>query len=254
VRVCQVALHTLKETARDRVFAASLLFALVLIGGSVALSPLTAGQRDKVVQDIGLASIAGIGVFLAVFVGASLVHREMERKTIYTILARPIGRAEYLVGRYCGVVLTLGLNVAAMGLFFLLIVRFQVGAVTWAHVAAIYLIAVELSVLAAFSVLFSVVSSPALGGLFTLAVFFVGHLSEDVQRFAALLPSGALRTAARAAGLFLPNLELFNVKGMAVYGKPVGAGLVIWASLYAAGFIAAALLVAAAAFRRKDLS
>ncbi len=253
MRVAEVAVHTLKETIRDRVFAVSLLFAAILIAGSVALSPLAAGQRGKVIQDVGLAAITAIGVFLAVFVGASLVHREMERRTIYTLLARPVGRTEYLIGKYIGVVLTLSLNVAAMGALYLALIAFHLHDFTAGHVAAVYLIAVELAVLAAFSVLFSVVSSPALGGLFTLAVFVVGHLAEDLQRFATLLPPGWTRSIARAAALFVPNLELFNVKGMVVYGKPVEPGLLVWATLYALGFVASAMLVAAVAFRRKDL-
>jgi ABC-type transport system involved in multi-copper enzyme maturation permease subunit len=177
----------------------------------------------------------------------------MDKRTIYPMLARPIGRTEYLAGRYLGVVLTLGLNVAAMGVLYGLLIRFLVGTFTAAHVAALYLIGIELAVLAAFSTLFSVISSPALGGLFTLAVFFVGHLAEDVQRFAVMLPRGSMRSLVRAAGLFIPNLELFNVKGIVVYGKPVGIGLVFWASTYAAGIILATLVVAAVAFRRKDL-
>jgi ABC-type transport system involved in multi-copper enzyme maturation permease subunit len=253
MRIVQVAIYTLKETTRDRVFAASILFAALLIGGSAAVSPLAAGQQDKVVKDIGLASIAAIGVFLAVFIGVSLVHREMERRTIVTLLARPVGRAEYLIGKYLGVVLTLALNTAAMGTLFVLLVHFHLGTLAPGHVAAIYMIGVELAVIASFSVLFSVVSSPALGGLFTLALFFVGHLAEDVRTFASMLPAGAGRTSAEALAFLLPNLEMFNVKGMAVYGKPIGAGLLLWATAYACGIIVSSLFVASVAFRRKDL-
>jgi ABC-type transport system involved in multi-copper enzyme maturation permease subunit len=253
MRVIQVAVHTLKETIRDRVFAASLVFAGIIIAGSAAVSPLAAGQRDKVVKDIGLASIAGIGVFVAVFVGASLLHREMDKRTIYTLLARPVSRTQYLLGKYLGIVLTLGLNVAAMGAIFVLLVGLHLHSLDAGHLAAIYLIAVELAVLASFSMFFSVISSPALAGLFTLSVFLVGHLARDVQRFAALLPPGTARSAARAAAFVLPDLELFNVKGMAVYGKPVPHELLLWATLYGIGLIAAALLAATATFRRKDL-
>ncbi|MFH1680836.1 MAG: ABC transporter permease subunit [Candidatus Eisenbacteria bacterium] len=253
MRVAEVAIHTLKETIRDRVFVASLLFAVLIIGGSVGVGPLAAGQKDKVIKDIGLAAITAIGVFLAVFIGVSLVHREMERRTIHTLLARPVGRTEYLLGKYLGVVLTLGLNVAAMGAVYMLLVHFYLGTLDAANAAAIYLIGVELAVIASFSVLFSVVSSPALGGLFTLALFFVGHLAEDALRFAAMLPPGRGRAAAEALGFLIPNLELFNVKGMAVYGKPVGAGLLLWATVYAIGIVASTLLVASVLFRRKDL-
>lgn len=253
MRIAQVAVHTLRETVRDRVFVVTLLFALLMIGGSVAVSPLAAGQQDRVIKNVGLASISVIGTLLAVFVGASLVHRETQRRTIYTLLARPLGRGEYLIGKYVGVVLTLALNVSIMALFFGLLVHFHLRSLTFDHLAAIYLIGVELAVLAAFSILFSVLSSPVLSAIFTLSLFFVGHLSADVVRFTEMLPPGLFRSLARTAGQILPNLEYFNAKGMAVYGKAVTPDLVLWATAYAAGYIATAVGIAALLFRRKDL-
>ncbi|MFH1277451.1 MAG: ABC transporter permease [Candidatus Eisenbacteria bacterium] len=253
MRVVHVAVHTLRETVRDRVFLVTLLFALLLIGGSVAVSPLAAGQRDRVIKDVGLASISIIGTLLAVFVGASLVHRETERRTIYTLLSRPLGRAEYVIGKYLGVVLTLALNVSIMAVFFGLLVHFLLKSLTMDHLAAIYLIGVELAVLAAFSILFSVLSSPVLSAAFTLSLFFVGHLAADIRRFAELLPPGLFRSLSAGAGYLLPNLEYFNAKGMAVYGKAVEPGLLVWATLYAAGYIVTAVGIAALVFRRKDL-
>lgn len=253
MRIAHVATHTLRETVRDRVFLVTLLFALVLIGGSVAVSPLAAGERDKVIKDIGLASISAIGTLLAVFVGASLVHREMERRTIYTLLTRPLGRTEYVIGKYLGVVLTLVLNVAIMAVFFSALVRFYLGSLTGAHLAAIYLIGVELAVLAAFSILFSVLASPVLSALFTLALFFVGHLTGDIREFVRMLPPGLFRSFTSAVGYTLPNLEYFNAKGMAVYGRPVEPSLLFWATLYGAGYAMIAMAVAVLVFRRKDI-
>jgi len=252
-RIGQVALHTLKETVRDRIFFVTLLFALFLIAGSLAVSPLAAGEEDRVVKNMGLSSISAIGLFLAVFVGASLVHREVERRTIYTLLSRPISRGEYVVGKYIGIVLTLTMNVGAMAVLFALLVHFHLHTLSAAHFAAIYLIGVELAVIASVSILFSVLSSPVLGALFTLALYFIGHLATDLRSFAEMLPSGAAAGACKIISYLVPNLGLFDIKGMAVYGKPVEAGLLLSATLYALGYIAPVLFLALVLFRRKDL-
>ena len=253
VLVAHVALHTLRETVRDRVFLVTLFFALILIGGSLAVTPLAAGQREKVIQDVGLAALTGIGLFLAVFAGASLVHREMERRTIYTLLARPVSRAEYLCGKYVGILLTIALNLSIMAVIFGGIVQFHLQAFTWNHVAAIYLIGLELAAIAAFSILFSVLSSPVLGAFFTLAGFFVGHLAGDLITFARMLPPGASRSLTLGLTYLLPNLEYFNAKGMAVYGRTVEPGYLGWATLYGLAYVTAAMLLAVLVFRRKDM-
>ncbi len=252
-RTWAVATHTLRETVRDRVFAVSLIFAALLLTVSLVLGPLVAGQQDKLIQDFGLASISGIGIMLAVFVGTSLVYREVERRTIYTLLARPIGRGEYLIGKYAGMVLTLLLNIGLMGSLFLLLVHFHLGAFSPGLLAAIYLTAWELALVAAFSILFSVVSSPFLGAFFTLIVFVMGHLSRDILYFAKMLPEGAGRTLVEWSSYLLPNLEYFNVKGMAVYGKPISSSILGGATVYGALYITAVISLAVILFQRKDL-
>ncbi|MBN1826272.1 MAG: ABC transporter permease subunit [Candidatus Eisenbacteria bacterium] len=253
MRIAEVALHTLRETVRDRVFLVSLFFAAALIGSSLVVSALAAGQQDKVIKDVGLAAISAIGILLSAFVGASLVHREVQRRTIYTLLARPVGRTEYVVGKYLGMVLTLALNVAIMAVFFGLLVHFHLHSLRWAHLAAIYMIGLELFLVAAFSILFSTIASPVVSACFTLSVYFVGHLVSDIRGFAEMLPSDAAAWLTRAVCLLLPNLEYFDVKGMAVYGKTIEPALVGNATLYGLVYTAGVVLVAAVLFRRKDL-
>ena len=253
MRIVQVAVHTLKETMRERVFGVSLFFAVLLIVSSVGVSFIAAGEQDKVIKDVGLAAISIIGIFLAVVVGASLVHSEVKRKTIYTLLARPIGRAEYVVGKYLGMALTLILNILVMGLFFVALVHFYLHSLSPGHFAAIYLIGLELCLVAAFSVFFSVISTPIVGAFFTMSIYFVGHLVQDIQRFAEMLPEGSASRMLHWGCYLLPNLEYFNVKGMAVYGETIAPSLVATATLYGVCYIAAIVLLASVIFRRKDL-
>ena len=252
-RTFQVALHTLLETMRDRVFGVSILFAVLLLGAALLLSPLAAGEQDKIVMDLGLAGISLIGLFLALFIGASLVFREVERRSIYTILSKPLARDEYILGKYAGSVLTVLLNVLFMSVLYVLLVSLYLKTFHFGLLAALYLIALELTVIAAFSLLFSVVSSPFLGAFFTLAIYVAGHLARDILHFAEMMPAGIGREILKGVTYLLPNLEYFNVKGMAVYGKPIGMDLLLFATGYGALYVCAALLLATLVFRRKDL-
>ena len=249
----QVAVHTIKEAVRDRIFGVSILFAGVLLAVALALTPLAAGQRDKLVQDLGLGAIAGIGLLLAVFVGTSMVYREIERRTIHTLLARPISRSEYVIGKYIGMVVTIVLNVAIMFTLYGALVHFYLGQFKIELLAAVYLIGVELAVISAFSLFFSVVASPFLGAFFTSVLFVVGHLAQDILRFADMLPEGIGRMIFRSAGYVIPHLEYFNIKGMAVYGKPVTIDYLAWTTGYGLLYATALVLISIVIFRRKDL-
>ncbi len=252
-RAGEVARHTVLEAVRDKVFVVSILFAATLLGAALALSPLASGEREKLVQDLGLGAIAAIGLLLAIFVGTSIVYREMERRTIYTLLARPVGRSEYLVGKYIGMVATIAFNVAIMFVLYAAVVHFDLGTFHVELAEAAYLIGVELAVITAFSLFFSVVASPFLGAFFTLILFVAGHLTADVIRFSEMLPPGVGRAVFRGAAYVLPNLELFNIKGMAVYNKPVTWQYIAGATGYAALYIVALVLLSVVIFRRKDL-
>ncbi len=248
-----VAVHTIKEAVRDRVFSVSILFSAILFSTALALTPLAAGQRDKLVQDLGLGAIAAIGLLLAVFIGTSTVYREIDKRTIYTLLARPISRGEYVTGKYVGLVLTVILNVMIMFTLYSALVHFYLHQFKIELLAAAYLIGVELAVISAFSLFFSVIASPFLGAFFTGILFVVGHLASDIMRFAEMLPDGIARKVFQGAGYVVPHLEYFNIKGMAVYGKPVTLEYMAWTTMYGLLYALALVLISVVIFRRKDL-
>jgi len=253
VRVSEVAIHTVREAVRDRIFLVSILFAGALLAATLLLTPLATGQRDKLVQDLGLGAIAGTGLLLAIFIGTGMVYREIERRTIHTVLARPIGCGEYVVGKYFCIVATISLNLAVMFLLYGAVVHFYLDRFHVELLAAAYLIGVELAVIAAFSIFFSVVASPFLGAFFTLLFFMVGHLTRDILAFSELVPEGFGRIAIQASSYILPNLELFNIKGMAVYGKPVTMEYIGLTSLYGLLYATAIVMISVIIFQRRDL-
>src|SRR5256714_12240205 len=220
-RVAAIARNTFREAVRDRVLYNLVIFALLLIAGAIFLGELSAGQEAKIIVDLGLSSILLFGVFIAIFVGVGLVYKEIERRTLYAILSKPIGRGEFVLGKYLGLCLTLLVNVAIMGVgLSLALVYVKHGwdplvARIW---PAILLLYVELMLLTGMALLFSSFSSPALSALMTFFVFVIGHFSADLKALSQSAPS--LPTRWFFAGLYylLPNLANYNAITAAAHG------------------------------------
>lgn len=251
-RVLAVASSTFRETVRDRLFYLVGCFGLVLAGATTVLSPLTVGAQGKIVADVGLAGMSVLGVLVVLLVGANMVRKEMERRTVTTILTKPVGRGEYLVGKYAGLSLTLACMVVLMGLLYVGAVALTPAALAWSHLAAIYLTLLELLVLCAAAVLFSTFAGPALAAVFAALLFAIGHLSASLLDFGTMT-GGAARTLAVVAFRLLPDLEVFNVRAAVVHGDPVSASHLALATVYALGWVAVCLLLARAVFARKEL-
>src|SRR3712207_1055900 len=208
-RVGSVARNTFREAVRGRVLYNLDLFVLVLTAAAVLLGGLSAAQEAKIIVDMGLSAALLFGVFISVFVGVGLVYKEIERRTVYAIFAKPVGRGEFLLGKYLGLSLTLAVNVSVMGAGVSLALLYVSGGwhplalSIWPAVALIY---VELLILVAVALLFSSFSSPALSALLTFAVFVIGHFSAGLKGLAATA-GGAARPLFAALYYLLPNLS-----------------------------------------------
>src|SRR6188508_1847596 len=112
--IAHVAVNVFKESVRDKVLYNLVVFAVLLMSASYLIGELTAGQDVKIIKDLGLAAISIFGLLIAVFIGVGLVWKEVEKRSIYSLLAKPITRAEFLLGKYLGLALTLIVNVAVM--------------------------------------------------------------------------------------------------------------------------------------------
>jgi len=251
--VLAIALNTFREAIRDRVLYLLLVFALIIIGVSRLLSLLTVGNEEKIIKDVGLSAISLFGVLTAVFVGVSLVFKEIERRTVYTLLAHPVRRWQFLVGKYVGLLAVLVMNVALMsvGLFVLLLLR---GEPPWALAPAILLIVVELAVVTAFALLFSSLTNPILASVWTFATYVTGHLSWSLLLLKEKVPGAAARAFCDVLYWILPNLSRMNLKAEAVHGLETGPGHVPLAVVYGLGYATVVLLTACWVFERKDFN
>ena len=193
-RVTAIARNAFREAVRDRVLYNLVLFVLLLTGASVFIGELSGGQERKVIVDLGLSAMLLFGVFIAIFVGVGLVYKEIERRTIYAVFSKPVGRGEFLVGKYFGLCVTLLLNVAVMGVGVSLALVYVKGGwdplilTIWPAVLLIYM---ELMLLTSIALLFSSFSSPALSALLTFFVFIIGHFSADLKSLAGSLGSNS---------------------------------------------------------------
>jgi ABC-type transport system involved in multi-copper enzyme maturation permease subunit len=255
-RVVAIARNAFREAVRDRVLYNLVVFVLLLIAGAIFLGELSAGQEAKIIVDLGLSAILLFGVFIAIFVGVGLVYKEIERRTLYAILSKPIGRGEFLLGKYLGLCLTLLVNVAIMGVglsLALLYVKRGWDPLVVRIWPAILLIYVELMILTGVAMLFSAFSSPALSALLTFFVFVIGHFSSDLKTLANSMGSAPTRWFFAGLYYLLPNLANYNAITTAAHGQVPEARAIIAAVGYGLIYIGVLLAATTLVFRRRNL-
>lgn len=263
--VGRIAINVFKESVRDKVLYNLVFFALLLIAASLLLGQLTAGQEVKIIKDLGLAATTVFGLFIAVFIGIGLVSKEVERRSIYALLVKPISRAQFIVGKYLGLVLTLTVNISVMAaaLYAVLAVTdwlaiegvrqsWEAPAVDPQLFKAVLLILAQLALMTAIALLFSTFSSPLLSAALTFGLFIVGHFNTDLRNFEAVIDSRVLGVILEGLYYVLPNLAPFDVKAQVVHAQPVTWTYISLTLGYAVLYVGALLSGAVWIFSRRD--
>jgi ABC-type transport system involved in multi-copper enzyme maturation permease subunit len=260
-----VALNVFRESVRDKVLYNLVLFAVLLIGASYLLSQLTAGQDIKIIKDLGLFAMSLFGLFIAVFIGIGLVSKEVEKRSIYSLLSKPISRQQFILGKYVGLVLTLIVNLTVMTVAYYAVL----GAVAWvdgawfrphweapamdpALLKAIAMIFLQLAIVTAVALLFSTFSSPMLAAALTFGLYIVGHFNADLRNFEMVVPSKFVAFFARVLYYVLPNLAPLDIKNQVVHAVPVPAGFLLLNTAYAFIYISVLLATGTFIFMRRD--
>jgi ABC-type transport system involved in multi-copper enzyme maturation permease subunit len=255
-RIAAIAVHTFKESVRERVLYTLLVFAILMIGAGLILGSISVGINEIALVNLGLSAISVFGLLIAVFIGISLVWKEVERRTLYNVLSKPVARAEFILGKFFGLVLTLTLNTAVMTAGFYLGLWWQKGRVTAADLApleAIYFILLELMLVVGVALLFSAICSPALSAVFTLSLYVIGNLLGDLRSFGEQSGSSALSILLRAVGMVLPDFGAFSDIAPAAHGELVAGREILSHSLYALLYTTVLLSATILVFERKDL-
>jgi len=252
MKIGAIAGITFKEAKRDRILYLLFFFAALGIGGARVLAILTVGDRVKIIKDVGLASISLFGVLMAILIGTGLVYKEIDKKTIFTLLSKPLHRAEFILGKFLGLVLTLFVMTLLMSVIFLAIVYAHTLKVEGALLVAVGYIFLELVLITAVAILFSSFSTPILSSLFALAFYLIGHLSWGLELILKKMAPGAGRTLVRFIYTVLPDLENFNFRTEVVHGLPIPPGIYLSSFLYGVCYTAFLLGLAVLVFRRRD--
>jgi ABC-type transport system involved in multi-copper enzyme maturation permease subunit len=247
-----VARNTFREATRDRVISGVFCAGLVLLLATQVLSPLAMGEGERLTVDLGLSGISLLGVLVTLLAGGSLVAKEIERRTIFNLLSRPIARPHYLIGKWAGMTAALWVVTAGLGtvLWALLAIR-GYGPNTLSLLQSVYLAGLELALIAALAVMFSALSTPVLSALYTLGAYLVGQWSDDLRAFAEKAPGG-LGAMLNVTANLVPNLPLFNMRTLAANGETTSLLHLGLATAYAVAYCGCVLSLAAAAFESRD--
>ncbi|MBM3268765.1 MAG: ABC transporter permease subunit [Candidatus Sericytochromatia bacterium] len=243
-----------REAIRDRILNLIWLFAIAMLGLSLFMGDLSAGSELKVVKDLGLGIINLLLVLVAIMIGASSIHKEIDKRTVYVVLSKPIARWQFLVGKFLGLFGVLLLLAVAMGVAYYLLLFLMVREFQLIYATAVGLMLLEASVIAALAILFSAITSPTLSAIYVLGVYLVGHNTETILKFGDRGEAPEyIRAIGRVLYHVLPNLETLNIKNQVVYGAGIGGVEAAWAIAYAAALIAVFMTLATLAFVTREI-
>jgi ABC-type transport system involved in multi-copper enzyme maturation permease subunit len=259
--ILTIARNTFRENIRDKVLYNLILFAILMIFSAVALGQLTLGHENKVIIDLGLTSMSIFGTLIAIFIGIGLVYKELEKRTIYALLAKPIQRWEFILGKYLGLLFTLLVNVTIMAAGLALTLYYQGGVSIASYlrlIPAVYLIFLSLALTTALALVFSTFSTPALSAAFTFFIWIIGHFNSDLLAFGSITKSGGVKWLTKILYYILPNFMNFkmldsrNILQVVSYGQPIDPLAVGWSTLYALLYCSILLVIAINIFARRD--
>lgn len=258
-RVAAIALNTFREAIRNKILYVLLLFAVGLIALTLAIGQMSLHEELRVTRDLGLGGMALFGVLIAIFVGVNLVYKELDKKTVFSLIPKPLHRFEFILGKYAGMVFTLAVLVGIMAAVLFAVLLLNGGSAEPAVLRAVVLLFIEVMVITAVAVLFSSFSSPFLSGVFTLGIFVVGRSMPELRQLIDKLELPALRGFLRGLAHVFPDLNLFYVSGSMLDGAhvTVHAAFVDWgyvasAASYGLLYVACALGLAMLIFSRRD--
>jgi ABC-type transport system involved in multi-copper enzyme maturation permease subunit len=253
--IVHIASNTFREAVRDRVLYNLIVFALLMSGAAVLVGQISIDIERLVVINLGLTAISLFGIVIAIFVGIGLVSKEIEKKTLYTVLTHPLHRWQFIVGKFFGLAGTLAVNTffMALGVFAaLLYVSKHFQKSDSSIVVALYFIILQFLIVTALALLFSSFSSPLLSAVFAFSLFVIGNFAEDLRGFAGMA-QGATRWLATGAAYLVPNLSALNVVSSVAHEQPVSGKLILFNTAYVLVYVGMALCGAVLIFERRDL-
>lgn len=251
--IIPIAKNTFKEAIRDKILYIIILFSIFIIGASVVLSTLSIGQNQKIIVDMGLSAISIFGVLITLFVGTTLLNKEIEKKTIYLLLTKPLRRSDFILGKHLGMSYTLLVIISIMTLCFYGVLYFQGMPLNPVYLQSIFMNYIELILLIAIAIFFSTFASPVMSSMYTLGFYLVGHFSKDLLEIGKLSKNETFMEVTKYLYYFLPDLEKLNLKNMVLYLDQANINdLFLWGSIYGLIYMSVVLVMSIFVFEFKE--
>jgi ABC-type transport system involved in multi-copper enzyme maturation permease subunit len=255
MKIIPIATNTFKECVRDKILYNLVIFGVLIIVSSLLLSSITIGDVKEIIINLGLSTLSIFGTLIAIFIGIQLVYKEIDKKTIYSLLAKPVARYEFILGKYFGLTLTLTVNVSVMlfGIYAsILYLRHSLETadlqVLWAGI----LILVQLMMVIAIALFFSTFSTPAFSALFAFCLYVIGHFNSDIRQYGFSSSSLVAKVLTGILYYLLPNFEGFAVIPSTAHGQFLSSGVFFLSLLYGLTYSTGLVLLAILVFQRRN--
>ena len=247
-----ITVNTFRETIRDRVLAVIVVFALIMIVGGLWLGSISLGEQGRMMKDFGLAAVTGFGLIVAVFIAAGLVHKEVEKRTVFVLFSKPVSRGAFIAGKFLGLCGTMAVVLAGMGLFLFALVGVLDGRVSGMVLVATAMIYVQLLTVMAVTIFFSTLGSAILASVLGICVFVAGQLSQNVLQLTRLGKNPITEALSWVVYVIIPNLSAVDVKAGVVGEQTLAWGQIALWTAYLFAYMVVVLVLAAVVFRRKE--
>ena len=251
-QIVAITLNTFKETIRDRVLAVIVVFALLMIAGGLWLGSISLGEQGRMIKDFGLVAVTFFGLIVAVFVAAGLVHKEVEKRTVYVLFSKPVSRGAFITGKFIGLCGTMALVLAGMGLFLFGLVWAVAGEASGMVLLAVLMIYVQLLVIVAVTIFFSTMGSAILAAVLGICVYAAGQLSHNVLALTRLGKNPVTEALSWVVYVIIPNFSAVDVKAGAVGEQALAWGQIGLWTAYLLAYVVVVLALAGLVFRRKE--
>ncbi|MFH2108784.1 MAG: ABC transporter permease subunit [Chrysiogenia bacterium] len=252
MKIKAIAVNTFKESARNKMFYLLVFFGIFFALSSKLISFLTLGDAMKVLKDTGLAAINFFCIVIAIFTGINLIYKEIEKKTVFNILSKPVSRDQFIIGKFLGLALTMLTALAAMAVIFFLLVLASGGGFDLMIILYFFMLFLELLIIVAISLFFSSFTTPILSFIFTVSLYLIGHIMWTFNEFKVILRDPFWKHFTQGLYYLLPNLDKFNIKNEVVLNTALDPWTIIFSLLYALAYILALLAVTILIFRKRD--
>ncbi len=256
VLVAVIAWNTFREAVRDRVLYNLVFFALLMISAAILVGQISIGIERLIIVNLGLSAISVFGAVMAVFLGVGLVHKEIERRTLYTMLSKPVRRTEFIAGKYFGLAITLAVNTLLMTVGLVTALLYVDGTLRREDAAVmtgVFFIFLQLLLLTGIALAFSCFATPVVSTLGTLGLYLAGIFSDDIRTFGSLSENPAMQRLTTFLYYVLPNFGQFNVISAVGHGQSVPGALIAGNTAYTLLYVTVTLIAAAAIFSNRNM-